>query len=109
VTQLGRDVSNVDWQKVPAETLREKMAILTAIYAPQIPAGEIDSRLSPVNIFRAVLKAYFNVPIERLPDLHKVYLDSDNLYSFKDVTAALYDVPDGVEAQEAARAEIKTP
>lgn len=109
VTQLGRDVSNVDWQKVPAETLREKMAILTAIYAPQIPAGEINSRLSPVNIFREVLKAYFNVPIERLPDIHKVYLDSNNLYSFKDVTAALYGAPDGAGPQAAARAEIKTP
>ncbi len=106
-TLLGRDVSNVDWQKVPPEILREKMAILTAIYAPQIPTAEIGRRLSPVNIFRKVLKAYFNVPIEPLPDIHKVYLDSNNLYSFKDVTNDLYDAPGDDHADQAARAEIK--
>jgi hypothetical protein len=106
VTLLGRDVSNVDWQNVPPEVLREKMAILTAIYAPQIPTGEVYSQLSPVNIFRKVLKAYFNVPIETLPDLHKVYLDSNNLYSFKDVTDALRgEAADEAKPQEAARVE----
>jgi len=107
VTLLGRDVSSVDWQKLPAETLKEKMAILTAIYAPEIPAAEIGARLSPVNIFRKVLKAYFNVPIEPLPDHHKVYLDSNNLYSFKDVTDSFQGPPDAAMTQEAARAEIK--
>lgn len=101
VTLLGRDVSSVDWQKVPAETLREKMAIFTAIYAPQIPADEIGPRLSPVNIFRKVLKAYFNVPIESLPEIHKIYLDNENLYTFKDVTEILYDAQGRNPAQGA--------
>jgi hypothetical protein len=65
------------------------MAILTAIYAPGIPAAEVHSQLSPVNIFRLVLKNYFNVPIEPLPDRHEIYLDNNNLYSFKDVTHIL--------------------
>ena len=89
-TLLGRDVLSVDWRKVPADVLKEKMAILTAIYAPRIPAQEIHSRLSPVNIFRKVLKSYFAVPIEPLPDRHKIYLDSEHLYDFKDVTDLLH-------------------
>jgi hypothetical protein len=100
-TLLGRDVLSVDWQKVPAETLREKMAILTAIYAPEIPAQEIDSRLSPVNIFRKVLKSYFNVAIEPLPDRHKIYLDGSHIYDFKDVTDVLYGAPDSSENEGA--------
>jgi len=109
VTLLGRDVSNVDWRKVPADTLREKMAILTAIYAPQIPAGEVDARLSPVNIFRKILKSYFNVPIEPLPDRHEVYLDSNNLYTFKDVTDLLYGASPAAVGGQAAQVEAKSP
>jgi hypothetical protein len=101
-TLLGRDVLSVDWQKVPAETLREKMAILTAIYAPKIPPEEIHSRLSPVNIFRMILKSYFNVPIEPLPDRQKIYLDSEHLYEFKDVTDYLSGVANSTDDQGAA-------
>jgi len=100
-TLLGRDVLSVDWQKVPADVLKGKMAILTAIYAPQIPAQEIHSRLSPVNIFRKVLKSYFAVPIDPLPDRHKIYLDSEHLYDFKDVTDVLYGTPGTSEDQGA--------
>ena len=45
--------------------------------------------MTPVNTFRKVLKAYFNVPIEPLPDRHKIYIDDGHIHDFKDVTAAI--------------------
>ena len=90
VTALGRDVSSVNWLKATPEELREKMAIFSAIYAPRLPLSDLTARMSPVNTFRIILKYYFNVPIEPLPDRNKIYLDNGNLYTFKDVTEILY-------------------
>jgi hypothetical protein len=89
VRSLGRDVSTVDWATLDAETLREKMAIFSAIYAPKLPAGEIGPQHTPVNTFRKILKTYFNMPIEPLPDRNLIYLNNDAIYEFSDVTAKL--------------------
>ena len=65
------------------------MAIFSAIYAPRLPASQLTARMTPVNTFRKLLKFYFNVPIEPLPNRNEIYLDSDNIYTFKDVTNVL--------------------
>ncbi len=93
ITILGRDVSDVDWKTLDAETLREKMAILNAIYAPSMPQGVFSDAQSPVNTFRMLLKHYFDVPIETLPDRHKIYLRRNDLYSFEDVTEKIRPAP----------------
>jgi hypothetical protein len=86
VTNFARDVSAVDWTSVPPELLREKFAIFSAVYAPQFPAAEFSEGMTPVNIFRKVLRNVFAVQIEDLPDRMKIYLDNQRLYEFKDVT-----------------------
>jgi hypothetical protein len=86
VKAVSRNVSKVDWLTLTPELLREKMAILNAIYAPGFPASELRPDMTPVNTFRKVLRNYFNVPIELLPDRLKIYIDNNHLYNFKDVT-----------------------
>jgi hypothetical protein len=86
ITILGRDVTDVDWTSLEPEKLREKMAILNAIYAPGIPQDAFSASQSPVNTFRMVLKHYFDVPIDLLPDRYMVYVKRSDLYSFADVT-----------------------
>ena len=89
VTSFARDVTRVEWTKVPPELLREKFAILNAVYAPGIPPSEFSPGMTPVNVFRKVLRSVFNVPIEDLPDRMKIYLDNDHIYEFQDVTDSL--------------------
>jgi hypothetical protein len=89
ITSFAGDVASPDWASVPIETLREKMAILNAVYAPQLPATDLTPTMTPVNTFRKVLRTYFNVPIVNLPDRQKIYLDTQHLYEFKDVTDAI--------------------
>jgi hypothetical protein len=86
VTSFARDVSSVDWVTVPPDMLREKFGILSAVYAPRLPTEDLTPEMTPVNTFRKVLRAYFNVPIENVPDRMKIYLDNGHLYEFKDVT-----------------------
>jgi hypothetical protein len=87
VAALGRDVSNVDWENVPAAELQEKMAILNAVYAPGLKPGSFTNISTPVNTFRVILRDYFKVAIDPLPDRMIVYKNANDLYSFKDVTS----------------------
>ena len=89
IIALGRDAGLVDWfQAMPAE-LREKTAIMNALYMPKAPARLFTSGMTPVNTFRHVLKHYFDVPIEPLSDRSLIFESSENLYHFKDVTGEL--------------------
>jgi hypothetical protein len=89
VTALGRDAPDVEWQNATPEELREKMAILNAVYAPKLPLSELTPGMTPVNTLRRILKYYFNVPIEPLEDRNKIFLNNDDIYSFRDVTDLL--------------------
>ena len=88
-TAIGRDASKVDWSTVSPGDLKEKMAILSAFYAPNIRPDSLSPEITPVNTFRFILRDYFNVAIEPLPDRFMVYENETNLYHFKDVTEIL--------------------
>lgn len=89
VSFMGRDVGGVEWLKASPDELREKMAIFSAMYLPGVKSDAIPPSASPVNTFRRVLKTYFNVAIEALPDRYLVYESNANLYRFHDVSGAL--------------------
>jgi hypothetical protein len=90
VIVFGRDVSNVDWREVSPSDLKEKMAIFSAIYAPKIQPASLYSAITPVNTFRLILRDYFNVAIEPLPDRLMVYENASDLYHFMNVTEILH-------------------
>lgn len=89
VMAFGRDVSNVDWRKATPAELKEKMAIFSAIYAPRIQPASLYPAITPVNTFRLLLRDYFNVAIEPLPDRLMVYENAGDLYHFMNVTDAV--------------------
>lgn len=89
VLVFGRDVSNVDWRKVSPVDLKEKMAIFSAIYAPRIQPASLYPAITPVNTFRLMLRDYFNVAIEPLPDRLMAYENAGDLYHFMNVTETL--------------------
>jgi len=90
IMAFGRDVSNVDWREVSPVDLKEKMAIFSAIYAPRIQPASLYPAITPVNTFRLILRDYFNVAIEPLPDRLMVYENANDLYHFMDVTDTLH-------------------
>ncbi len=89
ITRLGTDVSAVNWLDTEPAELREKMAILSAQYLPGVAADTIAADATPVNTFRMVLRHYFGVPIEDLPDRQYVYESALRIYSFHDVSEKL--------------------
>ncbi|HRA93318.1 MAG TPA: sulfatase-like hydrolase/transferase [Aestuariivirga sp.] len=89
VMAFGRDVSNVDWRKATPGELKEKMAIFSAIHAPRIQPASLHPAITPVNTFRLVLRDYFNVEIEPLPDRMMAYENAGDLYHFMNVTETL--------------------
>jgi hypothetical protein len=89
VTVIGRDAGGVDWLKATPAELREKMAIFSAMYLPGIDTGRISPATTPVNTFRRILKAYFNVEIEELADRAMIFESNSNMYRFHDVTGVL--------------------
>lgn len=87
---LGRDVSSANWLDVPPDLLREKMGILNAVYLPGRDADRhIPPSFTPVNTFRIILREYFDVPIEPLPDRNFIFQDNAHIYRFHDVTSVL--------------------
>jgi hypothetical protein len=86
VMTVSRNVSKVDWKTNTPELLREKFAILNAIYDPGLPRDDFSPDMTPVNTFRKILKRHFNVPLESLPDRMKIYVDDGHIYNFMDVT-----------------------
>ena len=75
-----------DWQKNYSETaLKERSAILYAIYFPDGDYLEFEKTNTPVNTYRILFNKYFGENYELLPD--KVYYsDYDAIYKFEDIT-----------------------
>jgi Sulfatase len=89
ITALGADVTPADWRKATRAELVEKMAILNALYLPDRDMSDIEETASPVNSFRLVLRKYFGIPLEPLPDRQIIFESAERLYRFHDVTESL--------------------
>lgn len=85
ITHFGADVTSVDWNIVAPDDLREKMAILNAIYLPGKPNISIKDDFSPVNTFRLILREYFDQPLQDLQTENRVFLSNSLLWQFRDV------------------------
>ena len=82
---LGRDVSNVNWDKVTPAELREKMGILNALYLPDLAGSQVVTHTSPVNNMRFVLREYFGADLPQLPDRSYIFPNNEDLYRFQNV------------------------
>jgi hypothetical protein len=89
ITRLGTDVTPADWLTATPSELVEKMAILNALYFPDRDMSAIAETATPVNSFRMVLREYFKVPLELLPDREVIFESAERLYRFHDVTESL--------------------
>jgi hypothetical protein len=89
ITRLGADVTPADWLTATPSELVEKMAILNALYFPDRDMSAIAETATPVNSFRTVLREYFGVPLEPLPDREVIFESAERLYRFHDVTERL--------------------
>ena len=75
-----------NWSKASIDQLQEKFPILSAYYLPAVSDSTLYSTITPVNSFRMVFNLYFSTKLPLLPDRNYVFLDSEHLYEFKDVT-----------------------
>jgi hypothetical protein len=91
ISRLGADVTAVDWRRASPAELREKMGILNALYLPTVDPKSVPNDATPVNTFRDVLRLYFGLPLDRLPERQFVFESDANLYHFHEVTEKLRD------------------
>jgi hypothetical protein len=84
---IGRDPVDVDWARLDPARLREKMGILMAIRPAD--ARPIALPQSPVNIYPAILRAYFGGARPAQANRHYVFEGDRALYRFREVGAAL--------------------
>jgi Sulfatase len=89
IVALGADVTPANWLTATREELVQKMAILNALYLPARDMSGIEETASPVNTFRRVLREYFGVPLEPLPDRQIIFESAERLYQFHDVTESV--------------------
>jgi len=85
ISCFGMDVTSPDWTAVDPEDLREKMAVLNAIYLPGKFSITISDDFSPVNTFRLILREYFGQKLPDLPTQTQVYLNGSAIWQFLDV------------------------
>jgi hypothetical protein len=88
IIKLGRDVSKINWKTVLQKELIEKFGILSALYLPDENIS-LPSDTSPVNFFRIILRNYFGVNLEILPNYHYVFENDNKLYEFIEVSSIL--------------------
>jgi len=87
---LGLDTNPIDWTKLSAIELREKMAIFNAIYLPDgVTTNKPLSSMSPVNTFRFIFRHWFGADLPPLPDENFIYLDDRHVFAFQRVTERL--------------------
>jgi len=84
---IGQDPVDVDWARLSPARLREKMGILMAIRPAD--ARPLALPASPVNVYPAILNAYFHGPGTERATRHFVFEGDRALYRFRDVGAAL--------------------
>jgi hypothetical protein len=75
-----------DWNTEAAEELQRKMRILNAYHLPGPQAPSVPHTITPVNTFRMILQAYFDVDLPLLPDRAFIYERHDRPFRFRDVT-----------------------
>jgi hypothetical protein len=75
-----------NWKSASATIVKEKFPILAAFYLPGVTTTSFNPNITPVNVFRVVLNAYFNTGLPLLPDKNYIFQDLGNLYEFTDVT-----------------------
>lgn len=68
--------SGLNWESPEETNLRERFAILNALYLPDLEVDPVYDDLSPVNSFRIVLDNYFGTDLGLLPDRHSFALFS---------------------------------
>ena len=76
------------WDNKNDESMTERMSIFSAYYLPDQNTGLIYDSITPVNSFRLILNAYFNVNYELLEDKN-YFSDYTHPYNFTDVTKIL--------------------
>ena len=85
--EYARSENLFDWTKATKSQLRKKMGILNALYLPDLKESSVlHQDMTPVNIFRIILRNYFNIPINLLPDRNYIFKNNYHLYQFFDVT-----------------------
>jgi hypothetical protein len=75
----------LNWRKVKATNVRERMSILNAYKVPDAIKSRLYSEITPVNSFRLVLNELFNTDLPLLADKNYFSL-LDRPYNFIDVT-----------------------
>lgn len=74
------------WQEAPAEDLRAKAGILTAIFMPDGDYHLLRQDMTAVNTYRLVFNTVFGTDFAELPDRILAFPNDSNIYEFHDVT-----------------------
>ena len=72
-----RNYDYKDIQDMSRSDLRQKFAILNALYLPDVKNTQLYADMSPVNTFRFVLDHYFGADFKLLPDEEYTLNDVD--------------------------------
>ncbi len=86
---LGLDTNPIAWADLSDAELREKMAILHAIYLPANDRPQLPATSTPVNTFRLIFRRWFGADLPALADQNHIYLDDQHVYDFRRVTERL--------------------
>ncbi|OIO13049.1 hypothetical protein COV53_04400 [Candidatus Gottesmanbacteria bacterium CG11_big_fil_rev_8_21_14_0_20_37_11] len=87
----GKLIPPDNWKEANKDLMREKFPILSAYYLPGVSKSILYPSITPVNSFRAIFNLYFSANLSLLPDRNYVFLDTNHLYEFEDVTEDLED------------------
>jgi len=85
------DERGFDWTTASPEVLKQKFAILNAVYLPDQDPEEAGfySDISLVNEFRVLFNAEFGLDLPLLPDRNYIWPDQSKIYEYIDVTDKL--------------------
>jgi membrane-anchored protein YejM (alkaline phosphatase superfamily) len=85
------DVETVaaNWRRASPHDLRQKFAILNAIYMPDVAPGTLHPAITPVNTFRVVFNTYFGTRLPMLLDTSFAATNDERPFDFFEVTPML--------------------
>jgi len=86
---LGLDTNPIKWRELSDAELREKMAILHAIYVPARHRTALARTATPVNTFRLIFRRWFGADLPALADENHIYRDDQHVFEFQRVTERL--------------------
>ena len=78
-----------NFSNASTDAIKERASILNAFYFPDQDYSQLYQSITPVNNFRTVLRQYFDVDIENLPDKTYVFPSEKRMFDFIDVTSSL--------------------